>query len=88
GSALCATAGSLTQLIVFRAVQGLGGGGLMSMTLIVIATLYPPKSRAGRSNAGGALVAAGMIAGPMIGGPLSQEVSWRWIFLVNVPVAA
>ncbi|MCI3239726.1 MFS transporter [Streptomyces spinosisporus] len=88
GSALCATAGSLTQLIVFRAVQGLGGGGLMSMTLIVIATLYPPKTRAGRSNAGGALVAAGMIAGPMIGGPLSQEVSWRWIFLVNVPVAA
>uniref|UniRef100_A0AAU2V9F9 MFS transporter n=1 Tax=Streptomyces sp. NBC_00003 TaxID=2903608 RepID=A0AAU2V9F9_9ACTN len=87
GSALCATAQSLTQLIVFRAVQGLGGGGLMSMTLIVIATLYPPKSRAGRSNAGGALIAAGLIAGPMIGGPLSENLSWRWIFLLNVPLA-
>ncbi|MFG3284062.1 MFS transporter [Streptomyces sp. NPDC048111] len=87
GSALCATAHSLTQLIVFRAVQGLGGGGLMSMTLIVIATLYPPKSRAGRSNAGGALIAAGIIAGPMIGGPLSENLSWRWIFLLNVPLA-
>ncbi|WP_406445492.1 MFS transporter [Streptomyces sp. NBC_01613] len=87
GSALCATAQSLTQLILFRAVQGLGGGGLMSMTLIVIATLYPPKSRAGRSNAGGALIAAGIVAGPMIGGPLSQELSWRWIFLLNVPLA-
>ncbi|WP_078966391.1 MFS transporter [Streptomyces sp. WM6378] len=87
GSALCATAHSLTQLIAFRAVQGLGGGGLMSMTLIVIATLYPPKSRAGRSNAGGALIAAGIIAGPMIGGPLSENLSWRWIFLLNVPLA-
>ncbi|MFF4251861.1 MFS transporter [Streptomyces sp. NPDC001663] len=87
GSALCATAQSLNQLILFRAVQGLGGGGLMSMTLIVIATLFPPKSRAGRSNAGGALIAAGIIAGPMIGGPLSQELSWRWIFLLNVPLA-
>ncbi|MGV9567483.1 MFS transporter [Streptomyces sp. NPDC003480] len=87
GSALCASAQSLPQLIFFRAVQGLGGGGLMSMTLIVIATLYPPKSRAGRSNAGGALIAAGIIAGPMIGGPLSQELSWRWIFLFNVPLA-
>ncbi|GAA2457864.1 MFS transporter [Streptomyces mauvecolor] len=88
GSALCATAQTLTQLILFRAVQGIGGGGLMSMTLIVIATLFPPKARAGRSNAGGMLVAAGLIAGPMIGGPLSQELSWRWIFLINVPVAA
>ncbi|MEV7401214.1 MFS transporter [Streptomyces sp. NPDC091267] len=87
GSALCATAHTLTQLIVYRAVQGLGGGGLMSMTLIIIATLYPPKSRAGRSNAGGGLIAAGIIAGPMIGGPLSQELSWRWIFLINVPLA-
>ncbi|MFI6682254.1 MFS transporter [Streptomyces sp. NPDC050485] len=87
GSALCATAHTLTQLILFRAVQGLGGGGLMSMTLIVIATLYPPKSRAGRSNAGGALIAAGIIAGPMIGGPISESLSWRWIFLLNVPLA-
>ncbi|MFD0026415.1 MFS transporter [Streptomyces sp. NPDC058382] len=87
GSALCASAHSLTQLIAFRAVQGLGGGGLMSMTLIIIATLYPPKSRAGRSNAGGALIAAGIIAGPIIGGPLSEELSWRWIFLINVPLA-
>ncbi|NDZ75692.1 MFS transporter [Streptomyces sp. SID10362] len=87
GSALCASAHSLTQLIVFRSVQGLGGGGLMSMTLIVIATLYPPKSRAKRSNAGGALIAAGIVAGPMIGGPLSESLSWRWIFLLNVPLA-
>ncbi|MFH8409693.1 MFS transporter [Streptomyces sp. NPDC018019] len=87
GSGLCAVAGSLTQLIVFRAVQGLGGGGLMSMTLIVIATLYPPTSRAGRSNTGGALIAAGLVAGPMIGGPISQELSWRGIFWLNVPLA-
>ncbi|MFI9080869.1 MFS transporter [Streptomyces sioyaensis] len=87
GSALCAGAQSLPLLILFRAVQGLGGGGLISMTLIVIATLYPPKSRAGRTNTGGLLISAGIIAGPMIGGPLSQELSWRWIFLLNVPLA-
>ncbi|AZM55049.1 MFS transporter [Streptomyces sp. WAC 01529] len=86
GSALCGIAQNMGQLIAFRAVQGLGGGGLMSLTLIIMATLYPPKERAGGSGVGGGLVALGIIVGPLLGGYLSQHLSWRWIFYVNLPL--
>ena len=86
GSVLCAVAQNMTQLVIFRAVQGLGGGGLMSMAVILLVALFPPKKRAAGSSVGGGLTALGIVAGSMIGGPVSTYSSWRWIFLVNVPV--
>ncbi|MGI5338823.1 MFS transporter [Streptomyces sp. CA-181903] len=87
GSALCGAAGSMEWLIAFRALQGIGGGGLMSVTMIVIAQLKDPARGAGRGSAVGGLVAgAGMALGPLLGAYLADHADWRWIFYVNLPV--
>ncbi|MFH8408988.1 MFS transporter [Streptomyces sp. NPDC018019] len=88
GSALCGAAQSMEQLIAFRAVQGLGGGGLMSVTMVVIAQLKGPGEKGAGKGAGvGGLVAgAGMALGPVIGGLLAEHAGWRWVFSVNLPV--
>ena len=86
GSALCGAARNMGELIAFRVVQGLGGGGLMSVTLIIMATLLPPRKRAAGSGMGGGLVALGIIIGPVLGGFLCQHLTWRWIFYVNLPL--
>ncbi|WP_129308661.1 MFS transporter [Streptomyces sp. L2] len=86
GSSACGLAQSMGELIAFRAVQGLGGGGLMSVTLIIIATLLPARSRTSGAGLGGGLVALGIVAGPLLGGFLCQYLSWRWIFYVNLPL--
>ncbi|MET7702371.1 MFS transporter [Streptomyces sp. NPDC005485] len=88
GSALCGAAQSMTQLIAARAIQGLGGGGLMSVTMVVIAHLKGPGEKgAGKGTNVGGLVAGGAMAiGPWIGGLLADHASWRWIFYVNLPV--
>ncbi|GGJ43273.1 MFS transporter [Streptomyces brasiliensis] len=93
GSALCGAAQSMDQLIAARVVQGLGGGGLMSVTMVVIAHLRTPReeraddkgSRNG-SNVGGLVAGGAMAVGPWIGGLLADHASWRWIFYVNLPV--
>lgn len=88
GSALCGAAQSMDQLIAARAVQGLGGGGLMSVTMVVIAHLKGPEEKgAGKgTNMGGLVAGAAMAVGPWIGGLLADHASWRWIFYVNLPV--
>ncbi|MFF4256518.1 MFS transporter [Streptomyces sp. NPDC001663] len=88
GSALCGAAQSMDQLIAARAVQGLGGGGLMSVTMVVIAHLKGPEDKgAGKGTNMGGLVAGGAMAvGPWIGGLLADHASWRWIFYINLPV--
>ncbi|WP_435879793.1 MFS transporter [Streptomyces prunicolor] len=88
GSALCGAARSMDQLIAARALQGLGGGGLMSITMVVIAHLKGPGEKdSGRgANAGGLVAGGAMAIGPWIGGLLADRASWRWIFYVNLPV--
>lgn len=88
GSALCGAAGSMEWLIAFRAVQGVGGGGLMSVTMVVIAQLKDPARKgAARGSAVGGLVAgAGMALGPLLGAYLADHADWRWIFYVNLPI--
>ncbi|WP_214102699.1 MFS transporter [Acrocarpospora catenulata] len=88
GSALCAVSGDMTQLIAARCVQGLGGGGLMSVTLVVFAHLTPAERRAGAGGAGGLIAGLGMVTGPLLGGFLADHLGWRWIFLVNLPIGA
>jgi EmrB/QacA subfamily drug resistance transporter len=88
GSMLCGAAGSMTQLILFRGVQGLGAGGLISLSQITIADLVSPRERGRYQGLFGAVFAICSIAGPLLGGFLTDVLSWRWIFYVNLPIGA
>ncbi|MYW68528.1 DHA2 family efflux MFS transporter permease subunit [Streptomyces sp. SID8379] len=88
GSVLCGLAQDMGQLIAFRALQGVGAGGLFVGALSLIGTLLSP-AEAGRSQSVvGVLLPAAMIGGPLIGGFLTDQLDWRWVFYVNVPVGA
>ncbi|MEU6871261.1 MFS transporter [Streptomyces sp. NPDC046751] len=86
GSALCGMAGSMDWLIAARALQGIGGG-LMSVTMVVLRELKGPgEKNGGRGGGVGGIVAgAGMALGPWLGGALAEHADWRWIFYVNLP---
>ena len=86
GSVLCGVAQSMGQLIAFRALQGLGGGGLMVLCMAIIADVVSPRERGRYMGYFGAVFGAAMVGGPLLGGFLTDQVSWRWVFYVNVPV--
>ncbi|MFZ6647443.1 MDR family MFS transporter [Undibacterium sp. TJN25] len=88
GSALCGMAQSLTQLIIFRAIQGIGAGGFLPLTQIIIGDLVPPAQRGRRQGAIAAVFAACSVIGPLLGGVITDLLSWHWIFYVNVPFGA
>ncbi len=88
GSALSGEAHSLLQLIVFRAIQGVGAGGLMPLAQIIIGDLVPPAQRGRRQGAIVAVFAVCSVLGPLLGGLITDLLSWRWIFYVNLPVGA
>jgi len=88
GSALCGLAQGMTQLIVFRAIQGIGAGGLFPLTLAVVGSIIPPRDRGRWQGLIGAAFAASSIIGPAIGGFIVDNTTWRWIFLINLPVGA
>src|ERR1700745_2143325 len=86
GSALCGLAQGMTELIAFRAIQGLGGGGLMVSAQAAIGDVVPPRERGKWTGLFGAVFGVSSVAGPLIGGFLTTNVSWRWIFYVNIPL--
>ena len=86
GSALCGAATDMTQLVVFRGIQGIGAGGLFPLSLAVIGNIVPPRDRGRWQGLIGAVFAASSIIGPAVGGFIVDNASWRWIFLVNLPV--
>lgn len=94
GSVLCTFADSMFQLAAFRAVQGLGAGGLFSLALAIIGDIVPPRERAKYQGYFLAVFGTSSVLGPVIGGFLAGQDTilgidgWRWVFLVNVPIGA
>src|SRR3954451_12766505 len=88
GSALCGLAQSMGELIAFRALQGLGAGGLLPLSQAAIADLFSPRERGRYQGYVGAMWATAAVAGPLLGGTLTDHASWRWIFFINVPLGA
>src|SRR6202046_2186968 len=86
GSALCGIAQNMTQLIVVRALQGLGGGGLLVVTMAAIADVIPPAERGRFQGVFGGVFGLATVIGPLLGGFLVEHLSWRWIFYINLPL--
>ncbi|MBX7551412.1 DHA2 family efflux MFS transporter permease subunit [Streptomyces sp. NPDC004232] len=86
GSALCGMAQNMGELIGFRALQGLGGGGLMVLSMAIVGDLVPPRERGRYQGLFGAVFGATSVLGPLLGGLLTEHLSWRWVFYVNLPV--
>ena len=88
GSALAGASQSMTQLITTRAIQGVGGGGLICLAWAVVADVAAPADRAKYQSYVGAVFGISSVCGPLVGGLLTEHLSWRWIFFVNVPLGA
>jgi EmrB/QacA subfamily drug resistance transporter len=86
GSALCGAAQGMSELIAFRALQGLGGGGLMVTTIAVVGDIIPPRDRGRYQGFFGAVFGVSTVIGPLLGGFFVDNLSWRWIFYVNLPI--
>lgn len=92
GSAMCGLAQNMYELIAFRTIQGIGGGGLMSVTMVVLGLLFRRDDDAEQAEGssavglGGVMVGLGIALGPALGGLVAEHLSWRWVFYINLPL--
>src|SRR3954467_14183449 len=86
GSALSGAAQSLGELVAFRALQGLGAGGLMTLAMAIVADIVSPRERGRYQGYIQMVFVLASVAGPLLGGLFSDHLSWRWVFYVNLPI--
>jgi EmrB/QacA subfamily drug resistance transporter len=86
GSVLSGLAQNMGQLIAFRAIQGLGAGGLLTLALVIVADVVSPRERGRYQGYFGAVFALASVGGPLAGGFFVDNLSWRWVFYINVPL--
>ncbi|KAL8917522.1 MAG: hypothetical protein Q9172_005810 [Xanthocarpia lactea] len=84
-SGACGAAQTMNQLIVFRAMQGIGGAGSYSLVFVIFFEMVPPQKFARYSSMLSAVFALALLLGPLLGGAINNSISWRWIFLINIP---
>src|SRR3989441_11845071 len=88
GSALAGTSQDMTQLIIYRGFQGLGAGALMPIAMAIIGDVFPPAERGKWQGLIVAVFGLSSIVGPVLGGWITDNLGWRWVFYVNMPVGA
>ena len=86
GSILCGLATSITELSLFRVIQGIGGGALMPIAFTIIFDLFPPQSRGKITGLFGAVFGLSSIVGPLLGAFITDNINWHWTFYINVPI--
>lgn len=86
GSAFCGTAENITQLSIYRAIQGIGGGALVPIAFTIMFDLFPPESRGKMGGMFGAVFGLSSIFGPLLGAYITDHISWHWIFYINMPL--
>lgn len=86
GSALCGTSSTMLQLILFRALQGIGGGIMMPLAMTIVGDIFPPEERGKWQGLMGALFGLSSVVGPTIGGWIVDYSSWQWVFYINLPI--
>ncbi|KAI9297056.1 MFS general substrate transporter [Neoconidiobolus thromboides FSU 785] len=88
GSIVCGAAPDMITLVIFRAISGIGGGGLYSLSVIIMSDIIPPRKRGMFLALAGGIFAIASIIGPLIGGAFTDHVTWRWAFYINIPICA
>jgi EmrB/QacA subfamily drug resistance transporter len=88
GSILSGLSQNMYQLIIFRGLQGIGAGGLITLAMAIIGDIIPPRERGRYQGYFGAVFTVSSVIGPLIGGFLVDQASWRWVFYVNMPIGA
>ena len=86
GSMLCGLSQNMTQLILFRGLQGIGGGAMMVNSFAIIGDVFPPAERGKYQGIMGSVFGLSSIGGPLLGGWITDNASWRWVFYVNIPL--